>query len=81
MWCLGFLLVFSSVGRGAEIESRSQANTELQPLPAGITLPVQMGRTLRAGKVKPGTVFQVKTTQRVPISANGYLKSDRKSVV
>jgi hypothetical protein len=33
-----------------------------------------MGRTLRAGKVKPGTVFQVKTTQRVPISANGYLK-------
>jgi len=47
-------------------------------LPAGITLPVQMGRTLRAGKVKPRTVFQVKTTQRVPISAKGYLKSGAK---
>ena len=73
--CVGFLLAFQSVsGKAAEIELGSQAITELQPLPAGITLPVQMGRTLRAGKVKPGTVFQVKTTQRVPISTNGYLK-------
>jgi hypothetical protein len=74
MCCVGFLLAFQSVsGKAAEIEVRSQAITELQPLPAGITLPVQMGRTLRAGKVKPGTVFQVKTTQRVPISTSGYL--------
>ncbi len=74
MCCVGFLLAFQSVsGKAAEIEVRSQAITELRPLPAGITLPVQMGRTLRAGKVKPGTVFQVKTTQRVPISTDGYL--------
>jgi hypothetical protein len=52
---------------------RPQAVSELRPLQAGVTLPVVMGRTLRAGKVKPGTVFQVKTTQRVPVSANFYL--------
>jgi hypothetical protein len=52
---------------------KPQAVSELRPLQAGVTLPVVMGRTLRAGKVKPGTVFQVKTTQRVPVSANFYL--------
>jgi hypothetical protein len=77
MWCLSFLL-WSPVVRAAEIGSQSQATGELLPLPAGITLPVQMGRTLRAGKVKPGTVFQVKTTQRVPISGNDYLRSGAK---
>jgi hypothetical protein len=75
MWCIGCpVMLPSTLGRAVEIGTQSQAITELRPLPAGITLPVQMGRTLRAGKVKPGTVFQVKTTQRVPISANGYLK-------
>jgi hypothetical protein len=68
------LLFVCFLGRAAEIGSQSQAVTELQSLPAGITLPVQMGRTLRAGKVKPGTVFQVKTMQRVPVSEDAYLK-------
>ena len=53
---------------------RSEAVSELRPLEAGVTLPVQVGRMLRAGKVKPGTVFEVRTTQRVPISEKAYLK-------
>jgi hypothetical protein len=75
VWWIGFFCVLPlTLGRAAEIGLRSHTITELQPLPAGITLPVQMGKTLRAGKVKPGTVFQVKTTQRVPVSADGYLE-------
>jgi hypothetical protein len=74
MWCVGFLFVFPSAFGRAEVGPQSHAITELQSLQTGITLPVQMGRTLRAGKVKPGTVFRVKTTQRVPVSANAYLK-------
>jgi hypothetical protein len=57
-----------------EAKSGSQAVSELRPLEAGITLPVQVGRTLRAGKVEPGTIFEVKTTQRVPVSTDAYLK-------
>jgi hypothetical protein len=53
--------------------SEDQAVMELHALRPGITLPVAMGRTLRAGKVKPGTVFLVKTTQRVFVSDDGYL--------
>jgi hypothetical protein len=30
-------------------------------------------RTLAAGKVKPGTIFWVETTQRVPVSQDAYL--------
>jgi hypothetical protein len=75
VWWIGFFCVLPlTLGRAAEIGLRSHTITELQPLPAGITLPVQMGKTLRAGKVKPGTVFQVKTMQRVPVSADGYLE-------
>jgi hypothetical protein len=77
-WGVGFVLVSLLTLAKASDATSSQVVSELQPLPAGITLPVQMGRTLRAGKVKPGTVFQVKTTQRVPISVNGYLKSGAK---
>ncbi len=73
--CIGLvLMVLSGWGRATETTSASQEVTELRPLPAGVTLPVQVGRTLRAGKVKPGTVVQVKTTQRVPLSENLYLK-------
>ena len=73
---LGFLLASASGLSSARVEAqRSQVVSELQPLEAGITLPVQVGRTLRAGKVKRGTVFEVKTTQRVPVSEGAYLKS------
>jgi len=42
-------------------------------VPAGITLPVQFGRTLRAGKTTPGTVVVVETTQRIPVTEDNYL--------
>jgi hypothetical protein len=45
----------------------------LQVVPAGIALPVQFSRTLRAGKTTPGTVVVVETTQRVPVSVDSYL--------
>ena len=68
---LGLAVVFCSAsGRATE----TAPVMELRPLPAGVTLPVQLGRTLRAGKVKTGTVIEAKTTQRVPVSANEYLK-------
>jgi hypothetical protein len=54
-------------------QQQSRAVVDLEPLHAGITLPVQVGRTLAAGKVKTGTVFFVITTQRVPVSADAYL--------
>src|SRR5271163_836279 len=74
LWSIGFALVSLPVIGEATESTPGQAVSQLQPLPAGVTLPVQMGRTLRAGKVKPGTVFQVKTTQRVPVSEDGYLE-------
>jgi len=74
LWCLGLVLVsFPNLAKASDIKSRSQAVVELRPLPTGITLPVAVGRTLRAGKVKPGTVFLLKTTQRVPVSEDAYL--------
>jgi hypothetical protein len=74
LWSIGFVLVSLPVIGEATESTPGQAVSQLQPLPAGVTLPVQMGRTLRTGKVKPGTVFQVKTTQRVPVSEDGYLE-------
>ena len=68
------LALFSVLGEAAEIGPKSQAIAELQPLPVGVTLPVRIGRTLRSGKLKAGTVIEVKTTQRVPVSATEYLK-------
>jgi hypothetical protein len=71
---LGFVFAHASVlADAAAMAGKSQAVSELRPLAAGITLPVRMGRTLRAGKVRAGTVFEVKTTQRVPVSADAYL--------
>jgi hypothetical protein len=75
-WSVGLLLMCLSVL--PETSQGSQPVSELQPLEAGITLPVQIGRTLRAGKVKPGTVFEMTTTQRVPVSADAYLKRGAK---
>jgi hypothetical protein len=72
--CAGFVLVSLSVlAIASDATPRGEAVSELQPLRAGVTLPVAVGRTLRAGKVKPGTVFLVKTTQRVPVSEDAYL--------
>jgi hypothetical protein len=79
VWAVGFVLG-SGIGSGttltipAETKNGSQSVSELKPLEAGVTLPVQMGRTLRAGKTKAGVVFEVKTTQRVPVSSDAFLK-------
>jgi hypothetical protein len=74
--CAGLALACLTMpGRAADIAAKLQEEVlELQPLQAGVTLPVAVGRTLRAGKVKPGTVFLLKTTQRVPVSEDAYLK-------
>ncbi len=73
MWISGLALVCLSIFVRAADTQKAQEISELQPLPAGITLPVAVGHTLRAGKVKPGTVFLLKTTQRVPVSEDAYL--------
>ena len=57
----------------AKEEQRSVSAAKLEPLPAGVTLPVRLGRTLRAGKTRVGLTFVVKTTQRVPLTNTTYL--------
>jgi hypothetical protein len=59
----------------AAAAQREAAISELGVLPQGVTLPVQLGRSLRAGKVRVGTQIVVKTTQRVPVSEGSYLKA------
>jgi hypothetical protein len=59
----------------AAVAQREAAVSELETLPPGVTLPVQLGRALRAGKVQVGTPIVVKTTQRVPVSEDTYLKA------
>ncbi len=67
---LAFMLLFAGVSARAQ---KSIAVSELKPLPAGVTLPVRIGRSLRAGKVKAGTRITVRTTQRVPVGEHAYL--------
>lgn len=49
--------------------------SEMEALRPGVTLPVQLGRALRAGKVKVGAQIVVKTTQKVPVGENIYLNA------
>jgi hypothetical protein len=70
----------SSVAQSAPVasnttkeEQRSVSVAKLEPLPAGVTLPVRLGRTLRAGKTRVGLTFVVKTTQRVPVTNTTYV--------
>jgi hypothetical protein len=59
----------------AAVAQREAAISELRVLPQGVTLPVQLGQSLRAGKVRVGTQLVVKTTQRVPVSEGSYLNA------
>jgi hypothetical protein len=59
----------------AAVAQREAAVSELEALPPGVTLPVKLGRSLRAGKVQVGTPIVVTTTQRVPVSEETYLKA------
>lgn len=79
--CASVVLLLASLSALAKASGASEQSTsvsELQPLAAGITLPVQIGGTLSAGKVPAGTVFFVTTTQRVPVSASAYLNRGAK---
>jgi len=67
---LGTLLVlFCSLARA----QNSVEVTKLQPLQQGVTLPVRLSKSLRAGKVKVGAALAVTTTQRVPVTEHLYL--------
>jgi len=68
-----FAIVLLSTGSPGSAQ-RSVAASQLLPLPTGVTLPVQVTRTLRAGKVRAGTKIVAKTTQRVPVREHVYLK-------
>jgi hypothetical protein len=72
---VGVLLVSASIPADT---LKGHAISELQPLPAGVTLPVQLGDTIRSGRTKTGTVFTATTTQRVPVSAETYLERGAK---
>jgi hypothetical protein len=63
----------SSSARASESAQRSVSVSNLEPLPAGVTLPVRLGRTLRAGKTRVGSTVVAKTTQRVPVTEGTYL--------
>ena len=90
---IGILLVASLVFYGKALSAASSApvasNTpkddqrsvsvaKLEPLPVGLTLPVRLGRTLRAGKTRVGLTFVVKTTQRIPVTEKTYLNRGAK---
>ena len=77
LMALGAVLLLGGVFAcfAAAVAQREAAVSELQVLPPGVTLPVNLGRSLRAGKVQVGTPIVVKTTQRVPVSEGTYLKA------
>lgn len=80
--CAGLALACLTMsGRAADIAPKPQEISELRPLQAGVTLPVAVARTLRAGKVKPGTIVVMKTTQRVPVSEDASSSEERRFVV
>ena len=70
-FCMIAILILSD--SMAEAAQKSVAVDNLLPLQAGVTLPVQLNRSFRAGSVKIGTKVVAKTTQRVPVSERLYL--------
>jgi hypothetical protein len=70
-----FLLAIGSVFVGASTGAqRDVAVSQLVAPSPGVTLPVQISRSLYAGKVPVGTRIVAKTTQRVPVGEHLYLK-------
>ena len=70
---VGMMLVVMLGAESAGAQKSVEVKT-LEPLAAGVTLPVQLGRSLRAGEVKAGEKIVVRTTQRVPVAAGRYMK-------
>jgi hypothetical protein len=79
-WMSGFTLqlvllaVVSGFADSATGAQRGVAVSRLVALSPGVTLPVQLSRSLCAGKVPVGTRIVAKTTQRVPVGEDLYLK-------
>jgi hypothetical protein len=79
-WMSGFALqlvllaVVSGFADSATGAQRGVAVSRLVALSPGVTLPVQLSRSLYAGKVPVGTRIVAKTTQRVPVGEDLYLK-------
>lgn len=76
--CLLSTLVPLAHASASECLGHSVAAAGLAPLAPGITFPVRLGRTLRAGRIAIGTKFVVKTTQRVAITRDTYLNRGAK---
>ncbi len=70
---LGLMLMVTSVPTPAVAQHPVEVET-LSPLLPGITLPVQLEHSLHPGKSVVGTPVIARTTQRVPVSPNRYLK-------
>ena len=69
------LLAAASVFAGAATGTQQDVAVSRLVAPSpGVTLPVQLSRSLYAGKVPVGTRIVAKTTQRVPVGEHLYLK-------
>ena len=67
-----YALALVAPAKGAA--DRDVVLTTLTALPAGVTLPVQLPKSLRAGKTPVGTRIILRTTQRVPVAVHTYLE-------
>jgi hypothetical protein len=65
----------------ATLHAQNGSSVEtLAPLPAGITVPVQISRAIHAGSTMPGETIIGETTQRIPLSKDHYLNRGAKVV-
>lgn len=69
------LLLASVSARPAEKPPARHPVATLTSIPAGLTLPVALTSSLRAGRSPVGQPLQAITTQRVPLPGNSFLPS------
>lgn len=60
---------------GFTTSSAAHAATKLEPLPAGVTLPVSLEQRLDARHVRTGQQITARLMQRVPLADGSYLSS------
>jgi hypothetical protein len=60
---------------GFTTSSAARAATKLEPLPAGVTLPVSLEQRLDARHVRTGQQITARLMQRVPLADGSYLSS------
>lgn len=78
------LLVLSAAAANAAAAAQTQPGDHshiperpartLAPLAAGLTVPIEINHTYRAGKTAPGTTIVASTTQRIPLGNHRYLR-------